>query len=189
MYPHAQDSKDGLRRIITLAHSGRCWRRIVVLGGSASNTYDLTVHLVAPRTSAELMIACVGRNDDNVSLRLRFVHAAPETFGRITVRAALYGASRLQVHGVLDVTDQGKGSDTYFSGKALLMSPEARAEIEPHLEIKTDAVRASHGASIGRIDPRQLFYLQSRGLARPDAEKIILAGFFGDTCQNATTGP
>lgn len=180
-------NKKDVKRVITLGRSGESWRRTLVLGGQASNIHDLTVRLVAPRTSAELTIACVGRNDDNISVRLRFVHDAAETFGRITMRAALYGVSRLQVHGVLDVTEQGKGSDTYFSAKALLMSPDARAEIEPHLEIKTDAVRASHGASIGRIDPRQLFYLQSRGVARPDAEEIILAGFFGDTWELVKT--
>ena len=111
---------------------------------------------------------------------ITLVHDAPDTYGRIIVKSALFDRSKFVFRGMLEITERGKGSDSYLLAKALMISPQARAEVYPYLEIKTDEVRASHGSSVGRIDPSQLFYLQSRGLKKQKAEQIILSGYFGE---------
>ena len=141
---------------------------------------DFRVELKGRGAKAEIVVAYFGKNKDNTEMNITLVHDASQTFGRVTAKAALFDESRFILKGMLDITANGKGSDSYLLAKGLLMSPKARAEIYPYLEIKTDEIKASHGSSVGRIDEKQLFYLQSRGIVRQAAEKIILSGFFGD---------
>ncbi|TSC77804.1 MAG: FeS cluster assembly protein sufD [Parcubacteria group bacterium Gr01-1014_33] len=151
---------------------------IFVLAENIPQKIDFKVRLKGRGSRAEIVIAYLGKDKDSIEMNITLVHDAPETYGRITARAALFNESRFIFKGMLDIAPNGKGSDSYLSAKALLLSPNARAEIYPYLEIKTDEIKASHGSSIGRIDENQLFYLQSRGVAKEEAERIILSGFF-----------
>ena len=64
--------------------------------------------------------------------------------------------------------------------KLLMLDNKSSAVAEPELEIKNNEVKASHSASVGRIDEEQLFYLESRGVEKHDAEKLIIKGFLGE---------
>ena len=146
--------------------------------------FDLTVHLKGYKSRAEVVVAFLGRKNDETIMNIRIIHDAPETYGRVTMKAALFDEARIVFKGMLEITSEAKGSDSYLLAKALLVSPKTRAEIYPYLEIKTDEIKASHGSSVGRIDEGTLFYLQSRGIQRDEAEKIILSGFFGGNIRN-----
>lgn len=143
-------------------------------------TVDLKIRLAARGSRAEIKMLYIGRNKDETDMNITLMHEAPETYGRVIIKAALFDESRLVVKGMLEIKEEAKGADSYLLAKALLVSPKARAEIRPELEILTDEVKASHGTSIGRIDERQLFYLQSRGIEKAEAEKLLLAEFFRD---------
>jgi len=71
-------------------------------------------------------------------------------------------------------------ADAYQANRNLLLSADARADSMPKLEIETDDVRCTHGATVGPVDDEQVFYLMSRGLRRADAEQMIVEGFFED---------
>ena len=73
------------------------------------------------------------------------------------------------------------GAEAYQENRNLLLSPDARAESIPELEILTDDVRCSHGATVAPLDPEQLFYLASRGLPRQQAMRVIVYGFLDQT--------
>ena len=161
---------------------------LLVLADRLPRTASLQIWLAGIQSRAELIVCCLGKGTDDTVLDIKFVHDAPETYGRITARVALFDQSRFTLRGMLEITPRGKGSDTYFSAKGLLMSPRARAEIFPYLEIQTDEVRASHGTSVGRMDEKQLFYLQSRGLLKEEAEKIILADYFREAAKELPVG-
>jgi Fe-S cluster assembly protein SufD len=60
----------------------------------------------------------------------------------------------------------------------LLLSPKARTDALPILEIEADDVRCRHGSTTGRIDEEQIFYLMSRGLSYQEAQRMIVQGFF-----------
>lgn len=143
-------------------------------------TVDLKIRLVARGSRAEVTILYVGRAKDETEMNITITHEASETYGRVIIKAALFDESRLVVKGMLEIKEEAKGADSYLLAKALLVSPKARAEIRPELEILTDEVKASHGTSIGRIDERQLFYLQSRGIAEEEGKQLLLAEFFRD---------
>lgn len=164
---------------IVVADEGGELKRTFVFADKIPQRGDLQVRLKGRKSRAELTFIYIGRKQDAMDLNVTLVHEAPDTYGRVTVKAALFDDAKINFRGMIEIGPDAKGADSYLLAKALLLSPRARAEIQPQLEIKTDEVKASHGSSIGRIDERQLFYLQSRGLSRDQSQKIILAGFFG----------
>jgi Fe-S cluster assembly protein SufD len=74
-------------------------------------------------------------------------------------------------------------TDGYQANRNLNLSRDSRADSIPGLEIMADDVRCTHGATVGKIDPELIFYLQSRGIPTRDAEKLIVEGFFDPVMQ------
>ncbi|HBA90405.1 MAG TPA: Fe-S cluster assembly protein SufD, partial [Anaerolineaceae bacterium] len=74
-------------------------------------------------------------------------------------------------------------TDGYQANRNLVLSREARADSIPGLEILADDVRCTHGATVGKIDPEQVFYLRARGIPQVEAERLIVSGFFDPIMQ------
>jgi Fe-S cluster assembly scaffold protein SufB len=81
------------------------------------------------------------------------------------------------------VRPNAQQTTSFLSAHGLLLSKGARGEFIPGLEIAANDVSASHGATTGQIDEEQLFYLMVRGISRPEAERIIVQGFFEPVLQ------
>ncbi|MGH2499700.1 MAG: SufB/SufD family protein, partial [Candidatus Limnocylindria bacterium] len=93
--------------------------------------------------------------------------------------SALYGAARAVYYGTIRVEATSSGTGSYQECRNVLMSDRAGAEPIPVLEILTnDVARCGHGATAGRLDDTELFYIMSRGLDRPAAEQLLVRGFF-----------
>lgn len=180
---YSENLPDNWQEEYVLEKDGEELKLVLVFTDKVPKTADLKFHLSGRKSKAEVVVACLGHGSDNTKMDIRLIHDAEDTFGRITARVALFDDAGFMLKCLLDITEKGKGSDSYFSAKGLLVSPRARAEIYPYLEIKTDEVKASHGATVGRIDNSHLFYLQSRGVGKKDAEKFILAGYFNEFVQ------
>ena len=179
----SQDLGEIWEKEIIVVNPNEIVNRLLIFADQMPKTANLRIRLTAPKSRAEITVAHLGANQDDSSINIELIHEAPETYGRITVKSALFDKSRLVFRGMLDVRPEAKGSDTYLLAKGLVVSSEARAEMYPYLEIATDEVRASHGSTVGHLDRNHLFYLQSRGIGREEAEKMILAGFFRDVAK------
>lgn len=106
-------------------------------------------------------------------------HVGPKTESDVQIKTALAGASRSVYYGVTRVEESGKGAAAEQENRNLLLSRHAKADSDPVLEILTnDVIRCGHGATVGPVDQEALFYLQSRGLDRRQALKLLVAGFF-----------
>jgi Fe-S cluster assembly protein SufD len=81
------------------------------------------------------------------------------------------------------VAPEATKTDGYQANRNLVLSRQARADSIPGLEILTDDVRCTHGATVGKIDKEQTFYLESRGMPREQAERLIVEGFFDPIMQ------
>jgi Fe-S cluster assembly protein SufB/Fe-S cluster assembly protein SufD len=79
---------------------------------------------------------------------------------------------------MIKIGKKAKNTSAYLAEHAMLLSPNARADAIPGLEIESDNVKATHSASVSQIDPEQLWYLTTRGLSRDEATKLIATGFF-----------
>jgi len=107
-------------------------------------------------------------------------HLAPYTASDLLYKGALFGSSRSVWQGMIYVAPNAMRTDGYQGNKNLILSKEARVDSIPGLEILTDDVRCSHGATVGRIDENELFYMQSRGIPKREAERLIVKGFFSE---------
>lgn len=110
-------------------------------------------------------------------------HLAPNTTSDLLFKGALLGNSRSVWQGMIYVAPNASKTDGYQANRNLLLSKEARSDSIPGLEILTDDVKCSHGATVGKIDQDQVFYLKSRGMQRDVAEGLIVEGFFDPIMQ------
>lgn len=110
-------------------------------------------------------------------------HLAPNTTSDLLFKGALLEQSRSVWQGMIYVAPEASKTDGYQANRNLVLSKQARADSIPGLEILTDDVRCTHGATVGKIDEEQVFYLLSRGLKREDAERLIVEGFFDPIMQ------
>lgn len=173
-----------LKKEIVVSKKCGAFVEVFLFADQVPKTVDLNIRLAARGSRGEVTILYLGRDNDQTEVKITLMHEAPDTYGRVIIKAVLFDESRLTVKGMLEIKEEAKGADSYLLAKALLVSPKARAEIRPELEILTDEVRASHGTSIGRLDERQLFYLQSRGVEKAEAERLLLAEFFRDVAKD-----
>lgn len=121
-----------------------------------------------------------GENKQNISLVIR--QAAPRTSARATFRAALNDASSSLFDGLIVITPEAEESSGILSYRALLLSDRAHSRPLPRLEIHTKKVAlCRHEASVSNIRASDLFYLQSRGMSKQEAERLLVEGFLKDT--------
>ncbi len=105
-------------------------------------------------------------------------HHAPNTTSDLLYRTVLRDRSRGVWRGMIRVDPDAQKTDGYQRNDALLLSPDARIDAIPGLEIEADDVRCTHGATAGRVNAEQVFYLMSRGLTEYEAMHMIVHGFF-----------
>lgn len=105
-------------------------------------------------------------------------HVAPFTSGDLLFKGALQERSRSVFEGLIKIHPGAQNVASYLHEKTLVLSPDARADSIPSLEIEANEVRASHGATVSKIDPEQLFYLMAHGLPEREAKRLIVNGFF-----------
>jgi Fe-S cluster assembly protein SufD len=110
-------------------------------------------------------------------------HLAPNTVSDLLFKGALKDRSRSVWQGMIYVAPGAQKTDGYQANRNLTLSPHARADSIPGLEILADDVRCTHGATVGKIDPELLFYLRSRGIPYEDAERMVVSGFFDPIMQ------
>jgi Fe-S cluster assembly protein SufD len=110
-------------------------------------------------------------------------HMAPHTTSDLLFKGALLERSRSVWQGMIYVAHGAEKADGYQANRNLILSNEARADSIPGLEILADDVRCTHGATVGQLDPEEIFYLLSRGIPRPEAERVVVDGFFDPIMQ------
>ena len=122
-------------------------------------------------------------NDQHLDHDTQQNHLAPHTTSDLLFKGALKDRSRSVWQGMIYVAPGAQKTDGYQANRNLVLSPKARADSIPGLEILADDVRCTHGATVGKIDADQVFYLQSRGMPYADAERLIVEGFFDPLMQ------
>ena len=110
-------------------------------------------------------------------------HLAPNTTSDLLFKGALKGKSRSVWQGMIYVAPGAQKTDGYQANRNLVLDEQARADSIPGLEILADDVRCTHGATVGKLEDEPLFYLESRGIPRSDAARLVVEGFFDPIMQ------
>ncbi len=108
------------------------------------------------------------------------LHAEPHGTSHQLHKCIVDGRARAIFNGQIRVAPYAQGTDAKQQSRNLLLSESARVDTKPQLEIDADDVKCSHGATVGALDPEELFYLQSRGLNADDARNLLTYGFAAD---------
>jgi len=108
---------------------------------------------------------------------LTIIHQARHTQSHTYLRGVAADHSHLSIIGTIIVEPSAVGTNAFLDERILLLTPTARAEAIPNLQISQNEVKCSHAATISSIPEDQLFYLMSRGLDRAKATEMIVEGF------------
>jgi Fe-S cluster assembly protein SufD len=113
-------------------------------------------------------------------------HLEPNGRSNQVVRSILNGKATGSYLGKIEVAHGAQKTDAEQSVKAMLLDRGATANAKPELEIFADDVKCAHGATVGELDPNQLFYLGSRGLPPAEARALLLEGFIAGLWDTAS---
>lgn len=138
---------------------------------------DFDSDLVGDGSHAELKVVGISTSDQIQGIDTRVTNIGKNTIGHILQHGVALDASELTFNGIGHVMKRSKGSDAQQESRILMLSPQARGDANPILLIDDNDVTAGHAASIGRVNPEQLYYLMSRGLQKRLAEKLVIRGF------------
>lgn len=145
--------------------------------GGAMARHELEAELVGDGARLDTRGAFVlhGRQHGDTQMVIR--HRALNTTSDSVWRGVADDRSRGVFRGAIHVAPGADGSDASLSNKNLLLSGSAEIDTKPELEIHADEVKAAHGATIGQLDERALFYMRSRGIPKMEARALLTAAF------------
>lgn len=134
-------------------------------------------HLEGDGSVSNLRTVTVGTGKNIQNFTAKTVHFGLDTDGQISQRGVLNGATTAIFNAIGKIYNGATRANAEQESRVLMLSADARGDANPILLIDEDDVTAGHAASVGRIDEMQLYYLQSRGISRADAERLIIHGF------------
>ncbi|HWH28499.1 MAG TPA: Fe-S cluster assembly protein SufD [Mycobacteriales bacterium] len=181
----ADDTVHGAHVATRLGRDARVRSTSVTYGGSLVRVNE-TVDYTAPGGDADLRGVALATDGQHLEHRLLVDHGAPHCRSRVTYKNALQGDAAHTVWiGDVVIRAGATGTDTYELNRNLLLTPEARADSVPNLEIETGEIAgAGHASATGRFDAEQLFYLQSRGIPDAVARRMVVRGFFAEVVES-----
>jgi len=168
------------------------YRGLVLFLGGGLVRRSVTLTLAERGASCALAAGYLLTGEERGDLKADLRHLAPDTQSRTTIKGALGGRSRQVVRGCITVERGAARSDGRLSARTLLLSDRAEIDAKPELRIFHDDVQCAHGATSGKLDPAQLFYLRSRGLPESDARRLLIEAFLAELTEDldaATTEP
>ena len=173
-----------LRRGLTYRDSLINWN--VAAMDEADVYHDNTTNILGDGSEANLKIVTLGVKEQKTYFNSEVVNQGLSSKGDILQHGVLLDRSHIVFNGVGFIVKGATGSNAYQSSRMLTLSSEAKADENPMLLIDENDVMAGHGASLGRIDEEQLYYLQSRGLTRKESSRLLVHGFLSPVISELT---
>ena len=148
--------------------------------------HDNTTNILGDGSEANLKIVTLGVKEQKTYFNSEVVNQGLSSKGDILQHGVLLDKSHIVFNGVGFIVKGATGSNAYQSSRMLTLSSDAKADANPMLLIDENDVMAGHGASLGRIDEEQLYYLQSRGLTRKESSRLLVHGFLSPVIAELT---
>lgn len=147
------------------------------LFGAMLSRYRIDYYLNGTGASANDSEVIFGNNEQSFDLSANVNHEKPSTEGRVIEKSILKNKSKSLFKGMIRIKEKAVKSQSFLSGRSILLDKDAKSDSIPGLEIFTNDVKATHSASVAQVDEEQIFYLGTRCLSRKEAERIIVEGF------------
>ena len=162
-----------------------------VAGGFGSKKGKIRIQndLAGPGATSRVTGAYFADGEQHLDYDTFQEHLAPNTESDFAFKGALRENASAVWRGMIRVEKDAQKTNAYQENRNLLLSDTAHADSIPGLEIMANDVRCTHGATLGRVDREELFYLMARGLSREQAERLIVRGFFQDVLDRIKLEP
>ena len=148
--------------------------------GAAAARSTQILRLTGARAHLSMALVALGDRQQVQDTFALVEHRAPHTRTEQLFRGIAAGRARVACNGKIVVAPTAAGTDSQQSLRGLLAGTDAEIDVRPQLEIYTDDVRCSHGATAGKLDDNMLFYLLARGLDRDTALRLLKWAFLAD---------
>lgn len=149
--------------------------------GSAVTKSDFGSHLEGPGSNVELVGFLFGEGKQHFDHHTVHDHRAAHTYSNLDFKVVLKDRASSAYTGLIRIAPHAPESEAYQENRNLLLNDGVKAESIPELEILTDEVKCTHGATMGTLDQLHIFYLMSRGIPRAEAIRLIVGGFIEPT--------
>jgi Fe-S cluster assembly protein SufB/Fe-S cluster assembly protein SufD len=147
------------------------------LFGSILSRYKIEYFLNGNGASANDSEVIFGNDEQSFDIQTNVNHESPSTEARVVEKSILRNKSKSLFKGMIRIKEHAAKSNSFLSGRSILLDKDAKSDAIPGLEIFTNDVKATHSASVAQIDEEQIFYLKTRCLTHEEAERTIVEGF------------
>jgi Fe-S cluster assembly protein SufD len=168
---------------------GSHYRSFTLAMGGAIARHNLHVRLNAPGIETLMYGLYLARGEQVVDNHTAIYHDHPSCNSWEVYKGVLDGRSRAVFNGKVFVKPEAQKTDAKQTNRNLLLSPTAKVDTKPQLEIFADDVKCTHGATVGFLDPLGLFYLRSRGIPPETARKVMTYAFAAEVVDEVALEP
>ncbi|HEX5224458.1 MAG TPA: SufD family Fe-S cluster assembly protein [Solirubrobacteraceae bacterium] len=168
---------DASTRLVSIGRDAYCHWLPALLGGHLVRQH---LELVVTEPGADMAFRGLFFAEEHEHLDVFAVdlHETGPSGGDVHWRGAATGESRASFEGLIQIDPGAQRTHTYLQIHSMMLSPRARIDAIPSVLVSADDVSASHGGTVGELDESAIFYMQSRGLDRAAAVRVIVEGFF-----------
>ena len=164
--------------------SGQRKDMVLLVYPGVSCDIRLDVTLAGEGAEANIYGAYVCGGDEKVNIAVDMHHDLPHCNSRQLFKGIAGGKSRVDFYGKIIVAQDAQRTEAYQENHNILLSDDAKVDTKPQLEIYADDVKCSHGATIGRLNEEEQFYMRSRGITLEDAKVLQMISFIAPVLEN-----
>mgnify|MGYP003312938267 FL=1 len=157
--------------------SGQRKDMVLLVYPGVSCDINLDVVLAGEGAEANIYGAYVCGGDEKVKIAVDMHHDLPYCNSRQLFKGIAGGKSKVDFYGKIIVAQDAQRTEAYQENHNILLSDDAKVDTKPQLEIYADDVKCSHGATIGRLNEEEQFYMRSRGITLEDAKVLQMISF------------
>jgi Fe-S cluster assembly protein SufD len=157
--------------------SGQSTDMVFLVYPGVSCDVSLDVSLKGEGAEANIYGAYICGGNEKVRFAVDMHHDVPHCNSRQLFKGIAGGSSRIDFYGKIIVAQDAQRTEAYQENHNILISDEAKVDTKPQLEIYADDVKCSHGATIGRLNEEEQFYMRSRGISLEDAKVLQMISF------------
>ena len=164
--------------------SGQRSDMVLLVYPGVSCDIRLDVTLAGEGAEANIYGAYVCGGGERVKIAVDMHHDLPHCSSRQLFKGIAGGKSRVDFYGKIIVAQDAQRTEAYQENHNILLSDDAKVDTKPQLEIYADDVKCSHGATIGRLNEEEQFYMRSRGITLEDAKVLQMISFIAPVLEN-----
>ena len=150
---------------------------VIGMFGASFQRYDIECEMAGEGGTSFMYGVCFAENQQQFGQFTKQHHRAGNTVSDLLFKNVLRDTAVTNYTGMIKVEKNANGTNAYQSNRNLVLSDKVKCDTRPILEIESNKLRCTHGATVGRLDDEQLFYLRARGLTEEQARHVLLEAF------------